>query len=119
MGPVSPSECLFCRIAGRGIETAVLYEDERAMGFRDINPKAPVHLLVIPKEHIESLLACGEEQKGILGHLLWVANRLADAENLARDGYRVVLNVGTYGGQTVPHLHVHLLGGRSFGWPPG
>lgn len=119
MGLVSSPDCLFCKIADRKIETAVLYEDDRAIGFRDINPKAPVHVLVIPKEHVESLSACKEKHSALLGHLMLVAQKLAESENLTKQGYRVVLNVGTYGGQTVQHLHLHLLGGRSFGWPPG
>jgi histidine triad (HIT) family protein len=116
---VSPSDCLFCKIAAREIETAVLYEDDLAMGFRDINPKAPVHVLIIPKEHVVSLATCEPKHQTLLGHLMLVAGKLAESENLDKNGYRVVANVGTYGGQTVAHLHLHLLGGRSFGWPPG
>jgi histidine triad (HIT) family protein len=116
---VSSPDCLFCRIADRKIETAILYEDDRVVGFRDINPKAPVHVLVIPKEHVESLSACEEKHGALLGHMMLVVKKLAQTENLTKNGYRVIVNVGTYGGQTVSHLHVHLLGGRSFGWPPG
>jgi histidine triad (HIT) family protein len=119
MKSVSSSDCLFCKIAERKIETAVLYEDDRAIGFRDVNPKAPIHVLVIPKEHIESLSTCQESHKELLGHLMLVAKKLAESENLTKNGYRIVLNTGTYGGQTVQHYHLHLLGGRSFGWPPG
>lgn len=89
------------------------------MAFQDINPKAPVHILVIPKEHVSSLATCEEKHEALLGHLMLVAQKLAKSENLTKNGYRVVANIGTYGGQTVEHLHLHLLGGRSFGWPPG
>jgi histidine triad (HIT) family protein len=119
MGLVSSPDCLFCKIAARKVETAVLYEDDRAMAFRDINPKAPVHVLVIPKEHVVSLAACGKKEEPLLGHLMLVARNLAESENLSKNGYRVVANIGSYGGQTVAHFHLHLLGGRSLGWPPG
>ena len=116
---VTSPDCLFCKIADRKIETAILYEDDLTMGFRDINPKAPVHVIIISKEHIESLTKCEEKHSALLGHMVWVAKKLAETENLAKNGYRLVLNIGTYGGQTIPHLHFHVLGGRSFGWPPG
>lgn len=110
--------CVFCRIAAGEIPARVVHRDERAVAFHDINPQAPVHVLVIPREHIASLADVGEEHGDLLGHLLLVASRVARQEGLAA-GYRLVANCGRDGGQTVDHLHLHLLGGRGLGWPPG
>ncbi len=111
-------DCLFCKIAAGEIPAKKLYEDDTAVAFADIEPQAPVHILMIPRKHIPSLahLAPGEEQ--IVGHLHAVANRLALEKGLEK-GFRTVMNTGQHGGQTVAHLHLHLLGGRSMGWPPG
>ncbi len=116
---MSPSDCLFCKIAGGEIPAALVHQDDRIVAFRDINPQAPTHILLIPREHIASLDAADGEHRALLGDLLLAARDLARSEGMAEDGYRTVVNVGADGGQTVHHLHVHLLGGRSLGWPPG
>ena len=109
--------CLFCRIVRREIPAKLVHEDEHTLAFRDIDPKAPTHVLVIPKEHVPSLNEATEPE--MLGRLLLVAKSLAASEGLASDGYRAVLNTGPQAGQTVFHIHLHLLGGRKLGWPPG
>jgi histidine triad (HIT) family protein len=116
---VSLSDCLFCKIAGGEIPATVVHRDERIVAFRDINPQAPVHILLVPREHVASLDAAGDGHRDLLGDLLLRARDLARSEGIEEDGYRTVLNVGADGGQTVHHVHVHLLGGRSLGWPPG
>ncbi len=110
--------CIFCRLAAGEVPAQVVHSDERAVAFRDINPQAPVHVLVIPREHVASLAEVEEEHADLLGHLLLVASRVARGEGLV-DGYRLVVNCGRHGGQTVEHLHLHVLGGRGLGWPPG
>ncbi len=116
---MSPSDCLFCKIAGGEIPATLVHQDDRIVAFRDINPQAPVHILLIPRRHITSLDAAEAEHGALLGDLLLTARDLARSEGMAEDGYRTVVNVGADGGQTVHHLHLHLLGGRSLGWPPG
>lgn len=111
-------DCLFCRIVNGELRAAVVAEDEWAMAFRDINPQAPTHILVIPKKHIGSLGEAAEEDTARLGRLLLLAKRVARDEGLA-SGYRVVLNNGAAAGQSVFHIHAHVLGGRRLGWPPG
>ncbi|MCS7272889.1 MAG: histidine triad nucleotide-binding protein [Fimbriimonadales bacterium] len=113
------SDCLFCKFARHEIPTQVVYEDEHAFAFRDINPQAPTHILIIPREHIESLAAMQPEHEGLMGHLLWVCAEIARREGIADEGYRVVLNTNRAAGQSVYHLHLHLLGGRTMHWPPG
>ncbi|MFO0013184.1 MAG: histidine triad nucleotide-binding protein [Planctomycetota bacterium] len=113
------SETIFSRIVRKEIPAAILYEDDRAMAFRDIHPQAPVHFLVIPKQPIPSLAAIGEDHKELVGHLQWIASKVAFEQGLAEGGYRVVTNIGSDGGQSVPHLHYHVLGGRPLLWPPG
>lgn len=115
--PMSP-DCLFCKIVAGDIPANRVYEDEFCIGFPDINPQAPVHLLIIPKIHIVSQARAQAEHKPLLGHLLATAADLARSHKLER-GYRVVVNTGDDGGQTVHHLHLHLLGGRAMRWPPG
>ncbi|MGA2726368.1 MAG: histidine triad nucleotide-binding protein [Terracidiphilus sp.] len=110
--------CLFCKIIEGIIPSNPEYQDDRCYAFADIHPQAPVHLLIAPREHLVSLAEAGEEHPALLGHLLWVAANLARKKGLAK-GYRVVVNTGEDGGQTVDHLHVHLLGGRPMTWPPG
>jgi len=105
-------ECVFCKIAAGDIPSDILHQDEHVVAFRDINPQAPVHVLIIPREHIAYLSELPEEQSGLAGHMVNVANRLARSEGVASSGYRVVVNCGEQGGQLVPHLHMHLLGGR-------
>lgn len=109
--------CLFCSIAAGDIPSDKVYEDDRACAFRDISPQAPVHLLVIPKEHIGSVAAVDGSREAIAGHLIAVAAEVARQEGLA--SYRVVSNCGADAGQSVEHLHFHVLGGRELGWPPG
>jgi len=116
---VTPSDCLFCRIAAGEIPANVIHQDEHVVAFRDINPQAPVHFLVIPREHVASLDAADDAHQGLLGRVLLAARDLARADGIAEDGYRAVLNIGADGGQTVHHLHLHVLGGRGLGWPPG
>jgi histidine triad (HIT) family protein len=110
--------CVFCKIAAGEIPASKIFEDERAVAFQDLHAQAPTHFLVIPKEHIESLAEIAPGQEALLGHLTATAARIAAQMNLT-DGYRVVMNTGSNGGQTVPHLHLHVLGGRKLNWPPG
>ncbi len=110
--------CLFCKILDGTIPSTALYQDEDCYAFADIQPQAPVHVLIAPRDHIASLAEAGEDDQALLGHLLWVAAEIARTRKLGK-GYRVVLNTGEDGGQSVEHLHVHLLGGRSLAWPPG
>jgi len=112
------SDCLFCKIVAGEIPAKRVHEDELSLCFADINPQAPTHLLIIPKEHIASQAHAGKEHTALLGHLLTMAAEVARKAKLDR-GYRVVLNTGEDGGQTVDHLHLHLLGGRHMSWPPG
>ena len=111
-------DCLFCKIAAGEIPSKKAYEDEKVYAFYAIDPQAPVHFLVIPKEHIQSVNQITPENQEIVGHIFTVIAKLAKELDL-KDGYRVVSNVGEQGGQSVPHLHFHLLGGRNLGWPPG
>ena len=112
-------DCLFCKIVAGQVPADVVHDDERLLAFRDIRPQAPVHVLVIPKEHIPSLGEAVDAHRTVLGEILLLAKELALAEGIAEAGFRTVLNTGRDGGQTVEHLHLHLLGGRSLGWPPG
>lgn len=116
---MAPQPCVFCGIAEGSIPADVVHRDDTAVAFRDIAPKAPVHILVVPTEHVPSLDDAGGGAEPVLGHLLAVARDLARAEGLAERGYRVVLNNGAAAGQSVGHLHLHVLGGRELGWPPG
>ena len=108
-------DCIFCRIISGEIQSDILYQDEEVIVIRDINPQAPTHLLVLPRSHISSLADVGADHKQLLGHLVHVANELAKREGLSDKGYRLVMNCGVEAGQEVPHLHLHLLGGRSLG----
>lgn len=112
-------DCLFCRIIAGEIPADVVHQDDVAVAFRDINPQAPTHILVIPREHIESLDEATQREERILGHLLRVAARVANQEGLSESGYRTVINTGAGAGQSVFHLHLHVLGGRQMNWPPG
>lgn len=110
--------CLFCKIVEGSIPSTAVYQDDRCYAFADIHPHAPVHVLVVPREHIASLHEAAEHHRPLLGHLLWVAAEIARSKQLDK-GYRVVINNGDEGGQTVDHIHLHLLGGRPMTWPPG
>lgn len=116
---MSTINCIFCRIASGEIPATKVYEDDLCIAFRDINPQAPRHILIIPRKHIESMNKVGPEDKDLIGHLVLAASTIAEQEGFSQAGYRAVINTGDDGGQTVWHLHVHLLGGRSLGWPPG
>ena len=111
--------CLFCRIIERHAPGKIVYEDEQAVAVEDINPQAPVHLLVLPRKHLASLKEITPEDEALLGHLFTVAAKLARDRGLESKGYRTVINNGAWAGQSVFHLHVHVLGGRVFHWPPG
>ncbi len=111
--------CLFCRIIQREAPARVVYEDEMLVVIEDAHPQAPVHLLVIPRKHLASLKECGPEDEPLLGQLLSVAGKIARERHLETQGYRTVINTGSGAGQSVFHLHVHVLGGRVFRWPPG
>jgi histidine triad (HIT) family protein len=113
------TECIFCRIAAREIPAEILHESDTVVAFRDANPQAPVHILLIPKEHIASAAEIESRHGGVLADLVQAASHLADAEGIAAGGWRLVTNVGPDSGQTVFHLHFHLLGGRHMTWPPG
>ena len=110
-------DCVFCKIAGGEIPTDKIYEDEDIIAFNDLDPQAPIHFLVIPKKHITSLATLDEADSLLIGKIMLVIQKLAKENNL--EGYRVVTNIGEEGGQSVPHLHFHVLGGRAFHWPPG
>ena len=112
------NDCLFCRIAAGEIPSKKVYEDENTFAFEDINPQAPTHVLIVPKEHIRGLKEASAEQADIIGRCHLTAAQIARQRGI-EDGYRTVLNVGAGAGQSVFHLHVHLLGGRSLHWPPG
>ena len=102
--------CIFCQIVSGEIASEILHQDEEVIAFRDINPQAPTHILIVPKKHIPSLTEL--EDEALIGHMVSVANKLAEAEGISKRGYRLVINCGAQGGQIVPHLHMHLLGGR-------
>jgi len=111
--------CVFCQVVARERSAEILYEDEHCLVLRDINPKAPVHLLVIPRKHIVSLNENLEDDKMLLGHLLSVVAQMAKAQGIDGTGYRTVINTNAEAGQTIFHLHIHMLGGRILRWPPG
>jgi histidine triad (HIT) family protein len=111
--------CIFCQVAAREKPATIVYEDEHCIAFQDIHPKAPVHLLVIPRKHITSLNDDLENDKALLGHLMTVVGRMAKERGIDVTGYRTVINTNAEAGQTVFHLHVHILGGRVLHWPPG
>jgi histidine triad (HIT) family protein len=116
---MSDPNCLFCRIARHELPAKIVHEDEDLIAFRDINPKAPTHILIVPRQHIESLNDLEPAHRGVLGDMHLLARALAASEGIAEDGWRVVVNCGAAAGQTVWHVHMHLLGGRDLGWPPG
>ena len=113
------SDCLFCKIANGSIPTEFLYEDDKVAAFKDINPAAPVHILIVPKAHITSALDLNDENADVVSHIYKVAVKLARGMGFADNGFRVVNNCGKDGGQTVGHIHFHVLAGRYLEWPPG
>lgn len=113
------SECLFCKIVARTIPAALLYEDDMVVAFDDINPQAPTHTLVIPRIHVASIAELQDSDVGLLGRLMLAGNKVAKLKGIADAGYRIVINTGAHGGQSVFHLHLHVLGGRHLAWPPG
>ena len=112
-------DCLFCKIVAGDIPAELVFESDSALAFRDINPQAPTHVLIIPKRHIATINSLGEGDEAAVGDLFRIAAKIAAEEGIADDGYRVVMNCNAAAGQTVFHIHLHLLGGRSMVWPPG
>lgn len=112
-------DCLFCRVAHGELPTEIIYENDDLLAFRDINPQAPTHVLVIPKRHIESINHATSDDAALLGRMILAAKEVAAQENLHDAGYRLVFNINNHGGQTVYHIHLHVLGGRQMTWPPG
>ncbi|MBT3589757.1 MAG: histidine triad nucleotide-binding protein [Candidatus Marinimicrobia bacterium] len=112
-------DCLFCKIIKKEIPAEIVYENDNVLAFKDINPQAPTHILIIPKIHVPTLNELEESHKEMMGELLLTSSKIAKQEGIADDGYRTGFNCGEAAGQTVWHIHLHLLGGRSFNWPPG
>lgn len=112
-------DCLFCKIGNGEIPANILHQDDQVVAFRDVNPQAPVHALVIPRRHITTLNDLEAGDGALLGHMMMTAQRLAVKEGIADSGFRLVMNCNREGGQTVWHIHLHLLGGRGMHWPPG
>jgi histidine triad (HIT) family protein len=113
------NDCLFCKIAAGEGDATIVFQDDRIVAFEDINPQAPHHVLLVPREHMDSLNDVAKGDEGLIGHLFRIAAQIADGRGLADSGSRAVVNTGGDAGQSVEHLHVHLLGGRSLAWPPG
>lgn len=116
---MAEQNCLFCRIIAGEVPGELVHEDELCIVIRDLNPQAPTHVLIIPREHLESLDEASQRDEAMLGHLLRVAARVANDEGISEGGYRTVINTGAGAGQSVFHLHVHVIGGRPLHWPPG
>jgi histidine triad (HIT) family protein len=116
---MSEQDCLFCKILDGEIPADVIYESDAAIAFRDINPQAPTHVLIIPRRHIASINDLEEADREVVGSLYIAAQEIAQQEGIAETGYRAVMNCGEGAGQTVFHIHMHVLGGRALGWPPG
>jgi histidine triad (HIT) family protein len=116
---VTPTDCIFCRIAAGRIPAQVVREDDDTIAFRDLDPKAPLHVLVIPKRHIASVNDVTAADRDVMGALVVAAREVAESEGVAEDGYRLVLNTGRAAGQSVHHIHLHVLAGRALSWPPG
>lgn len=112
------ADCIFCQIANHQVPVEAVFEDDRVIAFPDINPVAPIHVLVVPKKHVQNLLEANDD-KELLGHIMGIIPLVAQKLGLEKDGFRVVINTKDNGGQTVPHLHFHILGGRFMTWPPG
>jgi histidine triad (HIT) family protein len=112
-------DCLFCKISAGAIPAAMVFEDDEIMAFRDLHPQAPTHLLLIPRQHIATINDTTDENQALLGKMILRAKKIAQAEGFSDAGYRLIFNINPNGGQTVYHIHLHLLGGRQMTWPPG
>ena len=112
-------DCIFCGIVDRSLPTELIYEGEQIVAFRDITPQAPTHVLIVPREHIESVADLNETHTAVLGEIFLAANTIARQEGIGETGFRLVFNCGRAAGQSVDHVHLHLIGGRKLGWPPG
>jgi histidine triad (HIT) family protein len=115
---VNPA-CIFCKIIEKKVPSKIVFEDDAVVAFEDVNPQAPVHLLVVPRKHIPEIHSMTESDRELIGHLFFTATKIADERGLDSKGYRMVINNGAGAGQTVFHLHLHILSGRRFSWPPG
>ncbi len=113
------ADCIFCEIVNKRMKSDIVHEDEELVAFNDINPQAPVHTLIVPRKHIESIHSMKPEDAPLVSKMVLIAQKIAEKYKLNDDGYRLVVNYGINGGQTVPHLHLHILGGRRMTWPPG
>ncbi|MDH5202329.1 MAG: histidine triad nucleotide-binding protein [Nitrospirota bacterium] len=111
--------CIFCNIAEKKLPAKIIFEDEHVVAFEDINPQAPVHILIIPKKHISTILDLKEEDNNLVAHIVKIANKIANDKGIAQRGFRVVTNCNPESGQSVYHIHFHVLGGRHMHWPPG
>lgn len=116
---MSEENCIFCKIVSGEIPANKIYEDDEALAFHDVTPQAPIHVLIIPKEHMDSLNDAGKGDEALLGRMIRLAPKIANQLGIAENGFRTCINTGGDGGQSVFHLHIHLLGGRHLGWPPG
>lgn len=114
-----PEDCLFCKIAAGDIPSKTVYADDEFYAFRDINPGAPSHVLIVPRKHIARITEADAEDAALLGRMILRANQIAEAEGLVENGFRFVINCNEHGGQSVFHIHLHILGGRQLSWPPG
>jgi len=112
-------DCLFCKIADGQIPAKIEFQDDLAVAFHDINPQAPIHIIIIPRKHIPTIFDITKDDREITAHLYDVANEIAKGRELVDDGFRLVINYGKSAGQEIGHIHIHMLGGRIFGWPPG
>lgn len=113
------ADCVFCRIVSKKVNSRIVYEDDEALAFEDVNPQAPVHALIVPKRHITGLNEIDHTDANLMGHLLYVARLVAEQKKIHLSGYRTVVNTNAQAGQSVFHLHMHVLGGRYMSWPPG
>lgn len=112
-------DCIFCKIVNKEIQSTKVYEDDKVLAFKDISPEAPVHIVIVPKEHIRSTNELNENNASIVAHIFTIINKIAEEQGIKDSGYRIINNCGEHGGQTVNHIHFHLLGGRNLSWPPG
>lgn len=112
-------DCLFCKIADGKIPAKIVFSDEKVVAFEDINPQAPIHVIIIPRKHIPTVLDIENEDFDLMGYLYKVASKIAVDKNISEDGFRLVINCNRSAGQEIFHIHIHMLGGREFGWPPG